>query len=376
MGDAGYPLTMASRRRQRPLVALQVEVSSRCTRRCTCCPRTVLADRWQEGDLGFDLWQRVRPDLNLVHHLRLQGWGEPLLHPKLEEMAGDCAAAGCEVGITTNGDLVRERGGWLANGEVHIVTMSVAGAGEANKRWRDGVPAETVWTAMEILASARRRRTPRLQVSFLLTADNAAELPDAVRNAALCGADEVFVVHLDYTPTAWLLEAQGFSNQQTSEPTRQILDRSARLARRHGITLRAPTLIGREMIACDLDPTVMASMSWDGRVGPCVHLTMPLTGRIPRATQDGELVVQPVVFGNLGDRSLASILDGQTRRAFIAPFTHRAQAERRFRNDITSLGWGSPALARLDEVETERTQSLNDHPFPPACTGCHKAWGW
>ncbi len=366
---------MARRRRQRPLVALQVEVSSRCTRRCACCPRTVLADRWREGDFGFDLWHQLRPDLNLVHHLRLQGWGEPLLHPRLEEMANGGAAAGCEVGITTNGDLVSERGRWLAKGGVHIVTLSVAGAGKGHTGWRDGAHAGTVWTALEILASARRRRKPRLQVSFLLTADNATELPDAVHNAALSGADELFVTHLDCTPTAALLAANGFGDHAPVEQTRQIFDHTARLARKLGITFRTPSLVTREMIACALDPTVMASVAWDGRVGPCVGMTLPVVGGIPRATEHGEEVVEPVVFGHLGDRSLASILNGQTRRAFIAPFIQRAAAERRFRDHTTSLGWGSTALARLDDAETERTQTLDDQPFPAACTGCHKARG-
>jgi len=71
---------------RRLLQALQVEVTSRCTRRCSVCPRSALAGRWLDGDLSEEHWDSIRSDLSLVEHLHLQGWGEPLLHPRLESM--------------------------------------------------------------------------------------------------------------------------------------------------------------------------------------------------------------------------------------------------------------------------------------------------
>ena len=76
-------------RRHRPLRALQVEVTSRCTRRCAVCPRSALTDRWLERDLSADTWQAVVPALGRFEHVHLQGWGEPLLHRHLRSMAAD-----------------------------------------------------------------------------------------------------------------------------------------------------------------------------------------------------------------------------------------------------------------------------------------------
>ena len=70
------PLIERFRRRKRPLRALQVEVTSRCTRRCAICPRSVLSDTWCEGDLEDAVWKRLEPDLTLAKHVHLQGWGE------------------------------------------------------------------------------------------------------------------------------------------------------------------------------------------------------------------------------------------------------------------------------------------------------------
>jgi hypothetical protein len=47
------------RRRRRPLRAVQVEVTSRCTRRCAICPRSALSKTWLEGDM--DLVVRENP---------------------------------------------------------------------------------------------------------------------------------------------------------------------------------------------------------------------------------------------------------------------------------------------------------------------------
>lgn len=60
---------------KRPLRALQVEVTSRCTRSCVVCLRSVFENHWMEGDLDEDLWKILEPDLSLVEYVYPQGWG-------------------------------------------------------------------------------------------------------------------------------------------------------------------------------------------------------------------------------------------------------------------------------------------------------------
>jgi len=74
------------RRQQRPLRALQVEITSRCSRACAVCPRSALGDHWREGDLSEGVWNVLEPDLPLATHIHLQGWGEPLLHLALRKL--------------------------------------------------------------------------------------------------------------------------------------------------------------------------------------------------------------------------------------------------------------------------------------------------
>jgi MoaA/NifB/PqqE/SkfB family radical SAM enzyme len=134
---------------RRKLRALQVEVTSRCTRRCTVCPRAVLGESWLEGDLSEAHWDRIRPDLPLVEHLHLQGWGEPLLHPRIAHMARDAHAAGCKVGLTTNGDLLSDAAKWIVSGAVDVLAVSLAGGDKWNRRLRGDARPDDILNAAE-----------------------------------------------------------------------------------------------------------------------------------------------------------------------------------------------------------------------------------
>lgn len=358
--------------RARPLRALQVEVTSRCDQRCAVCPRTALAGRWREQDLDQAAWRSLAPDLGLARHVHLQGWGEPLLHPGIPRMAADARAAGCRVGLTTNGTLVPHAIDWLVGGDVDLVTLSVGGGARGDNDVRDGSPA--AWHAVSVLAERRPRRRPKVQVSFLLTADNAPQLPGAVAAAARAGVDELFVVHLDVTPTAALQRRAAFGEDGLRAGVEPHLHEAAAVASRLGLAYRGPTRVPGESLVCALDPTTIAFVASDGRVGPCVNLLPPVEGRIRRCSDSGAVEVRPVAFGDLHDAPLRVILSSAARRRFTALFEARRAAERRFL--AAQGGWGSAALERLERADAERSRALAESPFPTACAGCPKALGW
>ena len=359
--------------RGRPLRALQVEITSRCDRRCAVCPRTLLGDQWREGDLDPESWRRLRSDLELAEHVHLQGWGEPLLHPDVDAMVADAKAAGCEVGLTTNGDLVDGALDWIVTRGVDLVTVSVAGSDARDAGVRDSASSAAAWQAVSALATRRRRR-PRVQVSYLLTVDNAPLLPSALRDAAEAGADELFVIHLDCTPTAELRRRAAFDGTRLRAGVEQFLDEAAAAARRAGIRYREPARRAEEMLVCALDPRRIVFVGFDGRVGPCVNLLPPVEAAFRRWTEEGVAEVEPVAYGDLHDASLQEILASERARAFVAPFEARCEAERRFL--AAQGGWGTAALERLERTAEERSEALARTPFPPSCAGCPKARGW
>jgi MoaA/NifB/PqqE/SkfB family radical SAM enzyme len=362
-------------RRRRHLVALQVEVSSRCTRACRVCPRSALGPLWVEGDLDHTLWERLCGDLALARHVHLQGWGEPLLHPELPAMVAAAKQAGCSVGITTNGDLLSEALPWIREARVDLVTVSVAGGDSTHARLRDGSRLGEILAVARELVRTRRRRRTHVKLSYLLTRQNAAELAGVVELAAEHDMDGVVVNHLDTTPTQYLLQLAAFTSSGPATEVSEALDAAEAVARDRRMRLWLPNRSAQTMLTCALDPVRMAFVGWDGRVGPCVNLLVPIKGEIPRQTHEGRLRVEPECWGSIRDSFLAQILQGEARREFIAPLEARLEAERRFLS-ACAVEPGAEALARLHEADGERTEALLQAPFPGPCAGCHAQLGW
>jgi MoaA/NifB/PqqE/SkfB family radical SAM enzyme len=362
--------------RRRPLTALQVEVTSRCTRRCAICPRSAAGPAWREGDLDGATWHRIQDDLDLARHVHLQGWGEPLLHSRLPEMVDAVKAAGTKVGLTTNGDLLPAAVDWIVDREVDLVTVSVAGAERTHAALRAGSRLHEIWDAVgRLLIRRGRRKRPRVQISYLLTLEGVDELPRVVEAAADVGVDELFVVHLDATPTREYLDRAAFDSSGLRPGVAEAIAAAERAARSRGIVFRAPASASQELLVCALDPSRFLFVGWDGRVGPCTYLLLPVADRIPRWTEKGPQRVEPVVYGRLAETRLREILRSERYRCFTAPFASRLAAEGRFLKVVGALR-GSEARSRLDEADRLREEELAAHPVPRECTGCHKALGW
>jgi MoaA/NifB/PqqE/SkfB family radical SAM enzyme len=308
--------------------------------------------------------------------MHLQGWGEPLLHPRLPEMVDAVKAAGTEVGLTTNGDLLPDAIEWIVDRKVDLITVSVAGAETTHAALRDGSELKEVWGAVGLLLDRRGRgKRPKVQVSYLLTLDGIDELSSVVSTSAEVGIDELFVTHLDVTPTREFLDRAAFDSTGLRNGVAQAIADAERVARSRGLVFRAPPAVPQDLLVCDLDPRRFAFVSWDGRVGPCVNLLLPLAGSIPRWTEEGPRNVEQVVYDRLAHTRLTDILRGEEHRRFTTPFASRLAAETRFRSGMGAMR-GSEALSRLDEADLLRQQELAAHPFPPQCAGCHKVLGW
>lgn len=312
----------------------------------------------------------------MAAHVHLQGWGEPLLHPRLPEMAAAAKRAGCSVGLTTNGDLLPGAIDWILDQELDMVTVSVAGLTKHGEL-RDGSDiGEILEAAAELAAGEGHLRRPKVQLSYLLTRENYHELPDVIGTAAGLGIPEVFAIHLDCTPTPDLAAHSSFGPGGLDEGVAEAMTRAARLAALSGITFRPAPTERQDLLVCALDPTRLAFVSWDGRVGPCTYLLLPVEGPIPRASLTEVRNVEQVVYGSLGETDLVGLLEGQERARFVQPFTARLRAEGVFLEAGSFLGFGSEALRQLDEADRQRTATLAASPFPAGCAACAKAEGW
>jgi MoaA/NifB/PqqE/SkfB family radical SAM enzyme len=321
-------------------------------------------------------WERVRLGLRLARHVHLQGWGEPLLHPGIRDMAAAAREAGCSTGITTNGDTLADAVAWLLAEQVSLVCVSVGGASPSHGLLRGGSDLADVWRAVRRLTEARpRRHRLRVEIGYLLSRDNAPDLAGIVRTAAAAGVDAVYVTHLDVRPARELEALAAFGPAALRPGVASAIQAAERAARESGLTLRLPAMQPNDMLICSANPLRILFVCRDGRTVPCVCLGLPAAGPIERFNSDGVSTVQPLSYGNLGDRSWAEVLDGAERTRFNAPFVARLAAEQRFLARIASHG-GPDALRDLDEADRQRSADLAEAPWPAACQGCPKSAGW
>lgn len=139
---------------------LQVEPTVRCNLSCVFC-KTKLPFVQQRGEMSFDMFQRV---IDQVAHcctrLNLWGTGEPMLHPRIMDMARYASQRGFKrVKISTNGHYLNEEQveGLLTAGFTCVRVSLEDVPAEQYPDIRRGGEYQRVLAGLERLCAARRR---------------------------------------------------------------------------------------------------------------------------------------------------------------------------------------------------------------------------
>ncbi len=80
-----------------------IEITSICNLACSFCPQTSRKATFIQLDTFADILDQIKPHTD---HIYLHVKGEPLLHPKIDELLDISHAKGFKVNITTNGTLI------------------------------------------------------------------------------------------------------------------------------------------------------------------------------------------------------------------------------------------------------------------------------
>ncbi|WP_300707428.1 radical SAM protein [uncultured Desulfovibrio sp.] len=305
------PLAQAARRRpgplqrlreyctgdRRPLQHIQVEVTSHCPGACIYCPRAIHAGTWRARHMADATFAALWPLMRRSRRVHLQGWGEPLLHPRFLDYVALARAAGCAVSSTTCGLRMNEA---LADGLVRsgmdVLAFSLTGTDAAANAARRNVPFERVAEAVACLHAARRRRrsaTPRLHLAYLLLAgheESARRLPELMRewDVAAC---VVSTLDLPVLPEHWHLAFAPHENEKIAA-ARALLEETSARAAREGRSIRYGLPQARPIHACREDIDRSCYIDADGAISPCIYVNVPC-GRPP---EDGSA---PQVFGRV-----------------------------------------------------------------------------
>jgi MoaA/NifB/PqqE/SkfB family radical SAM enzyme len=358
------------------LDSIQIEVTSRCMAKCIMCPRTRL-DHWRDGDLSIETFMGLSPAFRLARHVHLQGWGEPLLHPHLNEMVRLVKASSAKVGITTNGQLLnRHRARQLLELGLDLIAVSIAGADrKSHESIRVGTNFDLIIENLRHLSQLKRdkgSKSPSLVISFIMTRGNIEQLPRVMDLAAELGAERVSAVNVDLISDAATDSLRVFKTAKAQkERSRRLLEEMARAAAARSLSLRLYPIHPEEQPVCDANPLKNLFVSFDGSACPCVYLGLPIE-RIPRFWKGQTLLVERTCFGNIGAESLEKIWSKDDYRDFRRLFEKRVSATSGIYDQISC---DFELLERAKELEGAYDRGLLENRPPRQCSGCWKLFG-
>lgn len=84
---------------------IYIEITSVCNLACSFCPPTSRQANFIKVDTFSNILDQIKPHTN---HIYLHVKGEPLLHPKIDELLDISHTKGFKVNITTNGTLINK----------------------------------------------------------------------------------------------------------------------------------------------------------------------------------------------------------------------------------------------------------------------------
>lgn len=288
-------------RTPRPLRCVQVEMTSRCSAKCVYCPHTTHATSWKSRHMQDSTFAALWSLLRAAERVHLQGWGEPLLHPRFFDYAALAAKAGCRIsttscGVYMNTDIATQ----IVQSGMDIMAFSLAGTdSQSNDTARVGAPFDSVCDAVDTLQRVRKARFGvhlEIHLAYILLADRV----EAVRGLpALMDAldvHETVISTLDYIalPEHAAL-AFAPHEREKIDTARCILQETAQIVRAQGRALHyalpgvAPLPECREHIQSTL------YVDADGNIAPCIYVNVPnsvdTVGTVDAAPK-------PYVFGN------------------------------------------------------------------------------
>jgi putative metalloenzyme radical SAM/SPASM domain maturase len=183
---------------------LFVETTTRCNLGCFMCVKQNCDHAIAEGDMTAEAFAALEPAFSGLKALVLNGIGEPLLHPLLDDFirrAKSLMPQESWVGFQSNGLLLSNaRAISLLEAGLDRICLSIDSVSpETFRKVREGGELEAVSKAFSALAAAKSRTNrPDVQVGaeFVVMQSNLQELPAALRWAAGRGATFAIVTHV------------------------------------------------------------------------------------------------------------------------------------------------------------------------------------
>ena len=183
---------------------LFVETTSRCNLNCIMCAKQNQNSITPDGDLDLATFVALKDVFPTLDALVLNGIGEPLLNPHLEQFIAQAKKRMPEqswIGFQTNGLLLSNlRAMTLVDAGLDRICLSMDGASPSTfSAIRAGGQLTDLEYAFSAITSAKNicsRPDLQIGVEYVVMRDNLEELPAALEWAAARGATFAIVSHL------------------------------------------------------------------------------------------------------------------------------------------------------------------------------------
>lgn len=312
---------------------IQVELSSVCNAACPYCVQACYKDQWKGGLMDMHTFERLKPSFSMANLVFLQGWGEPLLHPKFWQMVQMVKSSEVKVGFTTNGTrLDGENLSKLLDSGVDIMGVSLAAiAPDTHERFRKGCDLghlDAMLRKLKEMKQGHYDRGPSVHIAFMLLRSNWHELGQLPVLAAEWGVSQIVVSNLALIGSEMMQEESLLAHPELWPEVAATLEKTKKAAAEKGIALhyRLPD-VERPCPLCTENVLRNCFVSYRGDVSPCVMTNLSMKGpAVPLYYfKDQAYTLENYIFGNINERSLQEIWNSPKASTFRAEFEKRLE---------------------------------------------------
>lgn len=261
----------------------QIEITTYCNLRCSTCKEFTdkfgsEADIFKHLDMGK--FNEILNKLPYITRVRLNGVGEPLLHPNILEMIYEAHSRGLETEFFSNGTMFREEiSKELIKSGINTILFSIDGASKDTfERIRKGAKFEEVTQNIKKFVELKKKmgsETPKIVVMTTLSTDNILEVPGIVELVYSLGVKKMVVKQM--IPFVEELEKK-FVTQGEHESIRRAME----IARKLGVSFNVGVFAKKMAHEPSASKILNCTWPWsatyitvDGWVTPCCNIYDP-----------------------------------------------------------------------------------------------------
>ena len=286
---------------------------------------------------------------------------------------------GGRVSMTTNGMLLDDAAvRQICDIGFAFIAVSVAGAkASTHESLRMGSSLAQICKNISGLSGAKSH--PVIHLVMQMMKPNIDELPELVDLAAELRADSVIGPNLDYTPVAEMADLKVFGSKRDTR-LEDVINKAKIRGKKRGIEVQTyPLEPDDNSPVCSDDPLNNVVINVRGEVSPCVYLSLPVEGEIPRIFCGEDSCVRHFTYGKAED-GLDNVLESVQAQQFRMAFNRRVEFIRLDAAKAMAL-LTLPGIRNVrDTLQESAGKAFTAAPIslpqaPVQCRGCYKLHG-